>query len=566
MYNGFTNPLIVTDGNCEMIAEVEREAKNLFDQPIAALPYSQFKLFATTGSRVEYEESYMEHRKMLCASCAMVLLRKGDEWLDKLCDVIWAICDEYTWALPAHIVRCKNCDETVTNIDLFSSETAFALSEIHYLLRDKLPQEVKARIEYELGRRIITPYLEKKPKWGKNNWSAVCASGVGATLIYLGLDEKFALAKDNLLLNLSDFLESFPDDGCCLEGCLYWFYGFSHFCYIAQLLYEYTDGKINYFADEKVEKIAFFCNNIYLADNFCIPFSDSPHTYNYNPGILHFLAEKYDGITIPPTQYAEKFENSARYRFATFLRNLYWCKDLPKDKKMRNDVVVYPDSAWYINRKNSYIFAAKAGHNDEPHNHNDVGSFLVFDGGKYILDDVGWAKYDSKYFDPNERYKGTSCTTSLGHSLPIVDGCAQKFGKEYCGKIVSATDDRAAIEYSGAYGLDTLTKLERCFVLQKDRVVITEKATGDFENIVFRFTTRTNPFLCDNEVRIEDYILKCTEKADVSLSHFDFEPRFAGFGTEKAGYERVYLIDFDLNGKKQAEFILEKQDKNNFFL
>ena len=558
MYNGFTYPLPVTDGNREMVAEVELAAKKLFDKPIKTLPYSQFMLFAKTGSRVEYEESYMEHRKMLCAFCAMVLLDKGDEWLEKLCDIIWAICDEYTWALPAHIVRCKSAKETASCIDLFASETAFALSEIHCLLRDKLPQAVKDRIEYELDRRIISPYLEGNRRWGKNNWSAVCASGVGATLIYLGLDEKFTRAKDNILLNLGDFLESFPDDGCCLEGSLYWFYGFSHFCYIAQMLYEYTDGKINCFADEKVKKIASFCNNMYLADNFCIPFSDSPHTYNYNSGILHFLSEKYGKIAIPPIEYAEKFENSARYRFATFLRNLYWSKKKPEDKNMRDDLVIYPDSAWYINRKNSYIFAAKAGHNDEPHNHNDVGSFLVFDGGKYILDDAGWAIYDNKYFDPNERYKGTSCTTSLGHSLPIIDGCAQKFGKEYCGKIISATDDGFAIEYSAAYGISSLTKLERCFALQKDRVVITEKAEGNFENIVFRYTTRIKPQVCGDRVKIDGYLLYSSEKADVSVSHFDFEPRFAGFGTEKAGNERVYLIDFALRGNKEAKFILEK--------
>ena len=65
MYNGFTFPLPVTDGNREMVAEVELAAKKLFDKPIKTLPYSQFMLFAKTGSRVEYEESYMEHRKML---------------------------------------------------------------------------------------------------------------------------------------------------------------------------------------------------------------------------------------------------------------------------------------------------------------------------------------------------------------------------------------------------------------------------------------------------------------------------------------------------------------------
>ena len=59
-------------------------------------------------------------------------------------------------------------------------------------------------------------------------------------------------------------------------------------------------------------------------------------------------------------------------------------------------------------------------------------------------------------------------------------------------------------------------------------------------------------------MKIDGYLLYSSEKADVSVSHFDFEPRFAGFGTEKAGNERVYLIDFALRGNKEAKFILEK--------
>ena len=41
-------------------------------------------------------------------------------------DTIWAICDEYTWSLPAHISWAK--DER-TDVDLFASETGYALSE-----------------------------------------------------------------------------------------------------------------------------------------------------------------------------------------------------------------------------------------------------------------------------------------------------------------------------------------------------------------------------------------------------------------------------------------------------
>ena len=544
MINKFSFPLTINPDNAEMVKEIEESAKKLFDAKIETLPYSTFRLFFETGSRVEYEENYMEHRKMLCAFCAMVLLDKGEEWLYKLCDILFAICDEYTWAFPAHLRNRNTPEEIVTTIDLFASETAFALAEIYYTLREKLPKPVLDRIEYELRRRIVVPYMSEKKRFGVNNWSGVCASGVGATFIYLGLDSEFEQVKENLFVNIKDFIDSFPDDGCCLEGGLYWFYGFSHFCYLAELLCEYTDGKVNYFADEKVKKIAFFCNNMYLEDNFVIPFSDSPHTYDYNPGILCLLASKYDGICIPPKKYIEKFENSARYRFVTFLRNLYYSKDLPEKTEKKNGWFCYPESGWYINKNSSFAFAAKAGHNDEPHNHNDVGSFVVFDNGEFILDDAGWAKYDSKYFVPSERYSGTKATTSFGHSLPIIDGNGQKFGKEFCGKVICADEKSFRMEYSAAYGLESLAELERSFELSENGITITERAKGSFEKITFRFTTRIKPQICENKAVIGNYTLCCAKKADISLSYYDFEPRFAGFGTENSGIQRVYLVDF----------------------
>jgi hypothetical protein len=77
--------------------------------------------------------------------------------------------------------------------------------------------------------------------------------------------------------------------------------------------------------------------------------------------------------------------------------------------------------------------------------------------------------------------------------------------------------------------------------------------------MVCRFTTTIEPCLCGNTVKIDEYLLFCTGKADVDISYFDFEPRFSGFGTEKTGEIRVYTIDFILCGEKETEFVIEKK-------
>ena len=77
----------------------------------------------------------------------MSLIYGKDEYLEKLQDTIWVICDEYCWALPAHVNPENGCDTTF--LDLFASETGFALSEIYYLLGDKLNPLLKDRMKYE---------------------------------------------------------------------------------------------------------------------------------------------------------------------------------------------------------------------------------------------------------------------------------------------------------------------------------------------------------------------------------------------------------------------------------
>ena len=148
---------------------------------------------------------------------------KDDKWIEAVEDAIWAICDEFTWALPAHISDQQKSDisEIKTNLDLFSCETAFALSEIYYVFNHRLSPLVKKRIYYEIFDRIINPYIEKKTKWPANNWSAVCSSGIIAAVIYLDCKEEFDKIIDDITDSMNVFLSSYRDDGCCLEAVSY---------------------------------------------------------------------------------------------------------------------------------------------------------------------------------------------------------------------------------------------------------------------------------------------------------------------------------------------------------
>ena len=95
--------------------------------------------------------------------------------------MIWSICDEYTWCLPAHL-NAESPGGIKGTIDLFSAETGFTLSEIRMSPRDHLPSPLISRIEEEVEARLFTPFLSHEHGWetATHNWSAVCAGSIGS--------------------------------------------------------------------------------------------------------------------------------------------------------------------------------------------------------------------------------------------------------------------------------------------------------------------------------------------------------------------------------------------------
>ena len=83
---------------------------------------------------------------------------------------------------------------------------------------------------YELRRRIIEPYRERRFFWEKhdNNWTAVCMGGVGSVLLYES-PEVYYENRDRIHASMECYLASYKDDGMCVEGIGYWGFGFGFF-------------------------------------------------------------------------------------------------------------------------------------------------------------------------------------------------------------------------------------------------------------------------------------------------------------------------------------------------
>ena len=91
----------------------------------------------------------------------------------------------------------------------------------------------------------------------------------------------------------------------------------------------------------------------------------------------------------------------------------------------------------------------KGGHNGESHNHNDVGSFVVYADNEPLLIDVGVGEYTSQTFG-NNRYDIWTMQSGY-HNLPQVNGVDEKDGKSFAAKFVSHKPGMLCLDIAGAY-------------------------------------------------------------------------------------------------------------------
>lgn len=522
------------------ISEIRVEAQRLDGQSIPELTYTLFSIFAHTGSRLEYERVYFERRRRLNTYVFLALLEPDHPGvLEKLEDILWAVCEEYTWCLPAHLPVDHNAADIDRYIDLFSSETGFTLSEVSLLLGERLPPLLRSRIRHEVERRVLRPFLELGPyDWetARHNWAAVCAGSIGATAL-LSVDDP-AILTDILLKTeraMLYYLEGFGDDGACLEGLGYWNYGFGYFTYYSDLLCSRSEGRLDWFKEDKVSRIARFQQKCFIDGSYVANFSDSVPQVLIHMGLSHYLAEVCADVERPPSALRAPYTEDHCSRFAPAFRNLIWTRTGTEEEAWRAASSYLPDAAWLVSRHvsaaGSFGFAAKGGHNAEPHNHNDLGHFILTGRGEIYVSDLGSGEYTANYFGAG-RYL-YDCNGSQGHSVPIIVGQYQLAGREFSSTVLRASAgerDELTLDLTRAYQVTGLQTLIRSLVWHKEeqpRLELTD--TYQYEGIPASWTERFVTWREPKFLRPGALLLPGTTGRGVELTYdpLEVEPEIA---------------------------------------
>ena len=466
--------------------ELNIAGEKILQSPMQSLSFTQLLMFGQTGDRTTYEELYFDRRRRLSVFTMLHLIEGGDCWISELENVIWTICEEFTWVLPAHIGLYDNKYPDVwdtlvpprESVDLFAGQTAFALTEIIFLLGEDLHPWIGDQVRKEVQRRIIQVYFyDPIPQiWEMktNNWPAICAGCAGGAAIYLEKDSaRLAGMIWRVLQAMKNHLNGFDADGATAEGISYWQFGFGYYVYFAELLKERTDGRIDLLAGEHVSKIISFPEACLLSENRVVNFSDAGDKIELSLGLFTRLKQIFADMSFPR---GEVTIEGTLNCWNAFSRTVLW--SLPIENQVEKEATVQGDKdyyflghQWVISKREAEgkfaAFAAKGGFNEEPHNHNDLGHFIIHYNGLNVLMDLGAGLYTKQYFQPKFRYDQWTAG-SQGHSVPVVEGKMQGYGKEYFAEVINYKKEQEQVRFkldlTRAYDCDNLLGLSREFI------------------------------------------------------------------------------------------------------
>jgi hypothetical protein len=459
-----------------LLGELRIEAERAQTEPVPVLPFRRFQEFETSGEREGYQQPYFERRRRLLGLVMVSVLDETDAYLPVIEDMIWAICDEYTWCVPAHLplgveANRANWVPPEQQIDLFGAETAYALAETLWLLGDRLHPWIAYRVRREVDRRVFhIAYSPRHFGWegAAHNWAAVIGGNLGMAALLLEQDrERLAGMVERVVRMLESFLEGYGADGACPEGIKYWQYGFGHYAYFAEMLRAFTDGALDLLQGEKIHNIAAFPARISLSDGCYVSYSDAVLRDELPSGLVSRLT-MHTGAPPPTLPAVASLYNGRHWGHIT--RDVFWTDPDVLQRPTGEATVVLPDVAWVLDRRragNTMIgFSAKGGHNDEPHNHNDLGHFILHIGGDDLLADLGAPRYTRDYFR-GDRYSFLHAA-SEGHSVPIIAGHPQGAGHEHAAVVLDAASTvdglRCTLDLTRAYDVPQLHRFTRAFV------------------------------------------------------------------------------------------------------
>ena len=474
----------------KMIARAEELAKlDVPDMP----PVWYLEYFTTDyikdGDSRRWREPFWKRARNLQVLVFGECLENKGRFLKRITQYLELMPTECAWTEPAHDRSLSTFNGTRPVVDLGVAERCAVISYALDWLKDRIPASTRNKAIEAIRARAFRPYLSGGENWSCNNWNPVCNGCVVRAALALEPDRmvraRFVEAAER---TAPYFLNGFRADGYCGEGLDYWNYGFGRFLPLVLDVRRATGGKVDLGKLPRAKEAMAYAYGFQL-EPFVAPrvsdgMANAPSSLNLALGRLIWpdltceRAERFNPV-IPgfdSLSFLALSDDVSRSRASSDNRVL----SLPS-RTWFSDAQMYFGRPGGSSRVMPFSACLKGGWNGDPHNHNDVGTYVLMLGGVEMVSDPGGEEYTKRTFSPR-RYE-SKILNSYGHPVPVVAGELQKPGTQYAAQVLDTEFSDAAdvvkLDLSRAYGLDDSVKVVR--TLRYDRTRRSATISDDFK-------------------------------------------------------------------------------------
>lgn len=447
---------------------------------------TQYLEYERSGNRVIMEDPLEENNRALGALVIAELAEGKGRFTEAIIDGVFHTCEMTSWALSAHLGSYQKTKRALPDhrediLELTQGDMSHMLAWTYYFLHnefDKVDPIISLRLRSELQRRELDTYMQRDDFWWMafqiapgttiNNWNPWC--NFNALTCFLLLENNpdvLAEAVYKSMRSVDLFLNHVKADGGCEEGPSYWGHAAGKLYDYLQMLSLGTGGKVSLFGNAQVKSMGEYIVRSYVGNSWVVNFADASARNSGNPSLIYRYGTAVDSPLMKgfaatlnkqkpvsaPTRWLDMFEGLETLRFFPQLKAEAAQYTAPA-------YTWYPETEFcYLTSKNGLFVASKGGYNNESHNHNDVGTFSLYQNTIPMIIDAGVGTYTRQTFS-SERYSIWTMQSNY-HNLPMINGVPQAFGSKYKATEVKANQKSQSFSLNIATAYPEEAKVEK---------------------------------------------------------------------------------------------------------